>query len=142
MAEPLIFGSPQPDIQFTERRAAYVVIFNDASEVARVKGRQKHFLPGGGSLAGEGAEETAIREVQEELARSVRLTRGLGDAIQYFYSAADDRHYKRLAAFFAGEFTNEQRSGGTGEPELYWLPFKEADPACFHACHAWAIRQG
>jgi len=91
-----------------------VVIINDDGEVAMVKGQQKHFLPGGGSVAGEAAEETAIREVQEELARSVRLTRRLGDAIQYFYSAADDRHYKMLAAFFAGEFTNEPRDG-TGE---------------------------
>ncbi len=140
MAEMLIFGSPQPDIQYTERRAAYVVIINEEGEVAMVKGRQKHYLPGGGSLAGEAAEETAIRELQEELARSVRLTRRLGDAIQHFYSAADDRHYKMPAAFFAGEFTNEPRSGGTGEHELYWLPVKEA--ACFHACHAWAIRQG
>ncbi len=141
MAETLIFGSPEPDVQYTERRAAYVVIINDEGEVAMVRGRQKHFLPGGGSLSGEAPEDTAIREVHEELARSVRLIRKLGEAIQCFYSTADDRHYKMLAVFFAGEFTNEP-CDGTGEHELYWLPIKEAELACFHACHAWAVRQG
>ena len=141
MAETLTFGSPEPGIQYTERRAAYVLIINDNVEVAMVKGRRKHFLPGGGSLPGEAPEDTAIREVREELARSVRLVRALGEAIQYFYSTADDRHYKMLASFFAGEFTDEP-GADTGEHELYWLPTEEAEQSCFHACHAWAVRQG
>jgi 8-oxo-dGTP diphosphatase len=139
MAKALIFGSPEPDVQYTERRAAYVVVITDDGKVAVVKGLQKHFLPGGGSLPGEAPEETALREVYEELARGVRLTHNLGDAIQYFYSAADDRHYKMLATFFAGEFTGEPSGGG--EHELGWLPITEAERACFHACHAWAVRQ-
>ncbi len=141
MDETLIFGSPEPNVQYIERRAAYVVIINDDGEVAMVRGRQKHFLPGGGSLPGETPEDNAIREGHEELARNVRLIRKLGEAIQYFYSAADDRHYKMPAAFFAGEFTDEP-CDGTGEHELYWLPITEAEQACFHACHAWAVRQG
>lgn len=140
MAKALIFGSPESNVQYAERRAAYVVIVTDDGKVAMVKGREKHFLPGGGSLPGEAPEETALREVEEELARSVRLIRTLCDAIQYFYSAADDRHYKMLATFFAGEFTGEPRGSG-GEHELHWLPISEAEQACFHPCHAWAVSQ-
>jgi 8-oxo-dGTP pyrophosphatase MutT (NUDIX family) len=140
MTETLIFGSPEPNVQYTERRAAYVVIVTEDEEVAMVKSRRKHFLPGGGSLSGEAPEETIVREVSEELARSVRLIRKLGEAIQYFYSSADDRHYKMLAVFFAGEFTDEP-CVGMGEHELHWLPVREAEQSCFHACHAWAIRQ-
>jgi 8-oxo-dGTP pyrophosphatase MutT (NUDIX family) len=41
-----------------------------------VKGTSgKFFLPGGGSLPEETAEETVRREIREELARSVRLMR-------------------------------------------------------------------
>src|SRR5205823_3268316 len=109
-------------------------------EVAMVKGQQNYFLPGGGSWPGEAPEATVAREAHEELARGVRLLRQLGAVIQYFYSAADDRHYKMLATFFAGEFTTEG-CGGTGEHELAWLPITEAEQACFHACHAWAMRQ-
>ena len=139
MAETLIFGSPEPDVAYTERPAAYVVIIAD-SKVALVKGRQKYFLPGGGALAGEAPEATVVREVREELARGVRLTRRLGAALQYFYAAADERHYQMHAIFFAGEFTDEA-CGDTGEHELHWLPLAEVEQNCFHACHAWAVGQ-
>jgi 8-oxo-dGTP pyrophosphatase MutT (NUDIX family) len=138
MAETVIFGSQEPDVQYTKRRAAYLIVTNDGS-VATVKPRQKHFLPGGGSLPCEAPEDTIVREVREELARGVRLTRRIGEAVQYFYSAADERHYRMRATFFAGEFTHETRVG-TGEHELHWLPATEAEQAFFHACHAWAVR--
>ena len=140
MTETLIFGSAEPNGQYTERRAAYVVIITNGDKVATVEFRQRHFLPGGGSGPGEAPEDTVVREVREELARSVQLFCRIGEATQYFYSAADDQHYKLLATFFTGEFTDEA-CDGTGEHELHWLPIAEAEHACFHACHAWAIRQ-
>lgn len=140
MAETIIFGSTKPNVQYTERRAAYIVIVADDGKIAMVKDHQKYFLPGGGSAPNEAPEDTIIREAYEELARSVRLTRRIGEAIQYFYSSTDDHHYKMDATFFAGEFIDAS-SGGAGEHELEWLPVVEAERACFHACHAWAIRQ-
>ena len=140
MVEALIFGSPEPNVRYTERRAAYVVVVNDDRLVAMVESRQKYFLPGGGSLPGEAPEDTIAREVREELARGVRLARKIGEATQYFYSGADERHYVMRATFFAGAFTDESR-GGAREHELHWLPLNEAERACFHACHAWAARQ-
>jgi 8-oxo-dGTP pyrophosphatase MutT (NUDIX family) len=134
------FGAPAPGALYVERRAAYVVVRDDGGRVATVAPRQKHFLPGGGSLPGETAEETIIREVREELARGVRLTRRIGEAVQHFYSGADERHYKMLATFFAGEFTDEEH-GGECEHELRRLPAEDAARACFHECHAWAIAQ-
>lgn len=144
--EPHVFGPREPGVQYTQRLAAYVVVFNAGGEVAAVVGsRQKHFLPGGGSLPGEGPEQAITREVSEELGRGVRLTRSVGEALQYFYSEADERHYEMRATFFAGEFT--EGPGGAREPgacehELRWLPASEAEGAFFHACHAWAARRG
>lgn len=139
MAEALVFGSPKPDVQYKERRAAYIVIVVDG-RVATVKFRQKHFLPGGGSLPNETPEETIVREVAEELARRVRLTRRIGGAIQYFYADADDQYYKMLAVFFAGEF-EEEPCDDTGEHELSWLPVAEVEQFCFHPCHGWAVQE-
>jgi len=136
----VIFGSPEPNIQYTERRAAYVVIVGSDGKIAMVKGPQKYFLPGGGSLPDEKSGDTVAREVSEELARRVRLIRSLGEATQYFYSTDDDRHYKMRAAFFAGEFTDEPATEAA-EHELTWLAESEVEQACFHACHAWAVRQ-
>ena len=134
-----IFGVPDPNVQYSERRAAYVVVIRNA-KVAMVRSGQKHFLPGGGSMSGETPEDTVVREVHEELARRVRLVRSLGEATQYFYSNDDDRHYEMLATFFAGEFTDDVY-GGSGEHQLEWLWVTEIDQACFHECHAWAVRQ-
>jgi 8-oxo-dGTP diphosphatase len=136
--EPLIFGSPDPNVQYTDRRAAYVVVKRDGN-VAMVTSGAKHFLPGGGSLPGESPEETVGREVCEELGLRLRLLHGLGEATQYFYSSDDDRHYKMTAVFFAGQFTDEV-CGGTAEHQLDWLPVAEIARACFHECHAWAVR--
>ena len=140
MAEMIVFGSHEPNIRYIERRAAYVVIVSSGGNIAMVKGRQKYFLPGGGSLPDEATKETVAREVSEEFARSVRLIRGLGEATQYFYSTDDDQHYKMLATFFAGEFTDEA-TGDAAEHQLEWLAKTELEEACFHACHAWAVRQ-
>jgi 8-oxo-dGTP pyrophosphatase MutT (NUDIX family) len=141
MAETIVFGSPEPNIQYSERRAAYVVVVGGDGKIAMVKGPQKHFLPGGGSLPNEAPEDTVAREVSEELARSVRLVRSLGEVTQYFYSTDDDRHYKMRAAFFAGEFTDEPAADAAVH-ELSWLAETEVEQACFHACHAWAVSQG
>ena len=140
MAETIVFGSPEPSIRYTERRAAYVVIVSSDGNIAMVKGSQKYFLPGGGSLPDETPEKTVAREVSEELARSVRLIRSLGEATQYFYSIEDERHYKMHATFFVGEFSDEP-TADTTEHELSWLAEKEIEQACFHACHAWAVHQ-
>lgn len=148
MTGPPVFGSREPRVQYTERRAAYVVVISDGGEVAAVVGsRPSHFLPGGGSLPGEAPEETVAREVYEELGRGVRLKRKLGEAVQYFYSETDGRHYEMRATFFAGEFTEvarrvRERERGACEHELRWLPPSEAEGAFFHVCHAWAARLG
>ena len=139
MKEPHIFGSSQLGVQYTDRRAAYVVIIRDG-KVAMVRPKEKCFLPGGGSLPGEAPEDTVVREVREELARGIGLIRRIGEAVQYFYSSTDDRHYRMRAVFFAGEFTDDLCVGNR-EHELEWLPVTEAEDVCFHACHAWAVRQ-
>ena len=139
MTEELIFGSTEPNVLYTERRAAYLVVTHDGL-IAMIKSQHKHFLPGGGSLPGEAPENTVVREVHEELAQGVRLLSRIGEATQYFYSSTDDRHYKMLATFFVGKLLTVEYSG-KGEHELDWLPTAEALRSCFHECHAWAIRQ-
>ncbi|MDT4966868.1 MAG: 8-oxo-dGTP diphosphatase [Acidobacteriota bacterium] len=139
MTEERIFGSPELDVEYSDRSAAYVVI-SRRDEVAMVTAGAKYFLPGGRSLPGESPADTIRREVREELRREVRLLQSLGEVTQYFYAADDDRRYKMLAVFFVGEFTNEV-SVGDGEHQLRWVPIREVEQACFHQSHAWAVRR-
>ena len=78
--------------------------------------------------------------MREELARSVRLLRRIGDARQFFFAADDNSFYKMLGAVFLAEFPDEP--SGKGEHELLWLPLREAAGAFFHESHAWAAREG
>jgi 8-oxo-dGTP pyrophosphatase MutT (NUDIX family) len=96
-------------------------------------------LPGGGSLPGETPAETLAREVREELARSVRLVRKIGEATQFFHATSDNCYYEMQADFFLAELPDEP--AGQGEHDLIWLPLIDADQF-FHACHSWAVREG
>jgi 8-oxo-dGTP pyrophosphatase MutT (NUDIX family) len=125
---------------YTERRAAYGVILGENGTVAVVRGPSGRFwLPGGGSLPGESAEETLVREVREELGRGVRQIHRIGEATQFFYAATDDRHYQMAATFLRADFAEELNTGA--EHELCWLPLAQADTAFFHECHDWAVKQ-
>ena len=63
-----VFGFENPDIEYEPRPAAYAVITDRQGRIAAVKGtRVGYFLPGGGSLSDETAEQTVAHEVREEL---------------------------------------------------------------------------
>jgi 8-oxo-dGTP pyrophosphatase MutT (NUDIX family) len=132
-----VFGSRVDGATYQDRPAAYAVVKDAAGRVAVVQGNKDYFLPGGGALPGEMPEATIIREVREELGRSVRLIGKIGQAIQYFF--ADERHYRMHAVFYAVEFVGEPT--GIGEHQLHWLEPREFDRAAYHQCHAWAVRQ-
>lgn len=132
-----IFGTMNPALAYTPRRAAYVVITDAQGRVAAVKGKRHYFLPGGGSLPDETPEQTVVREGREELSRELCGLRLLGEALQYF--AADDTHYRMEAVFFTAEFAGE--ATGAGEHQLEWLDVAQTATGFFHQCHVWAIRQ-
>jgi 8-oxo-dGTP pyrophosphatase MutT (NUDIX family) len=103
-------------VAYAERRAAYAVVVV-AGMVAAVRGTSGLlFLPGGGSMPGEAPKDTIAREVREELARSVTVSRRIGEATQYFYAPVDDCYFKMSAAFFVAEFSC--LADGPGEHEL------------------------
>src|SRR5260370_42400575 len=117
MTDAVVFGAGLAGEQYTARPAAYAVGGSENGTVAAGRGASGMIgLPGGGSLAGESPEETVVREVREELARSVRLVRRIGEATQFFSAADDDCHYQMLGVFFFAEFPDEP--DGQGEHEL------------------------
>jgi 8-oxo-dGTP pyrophosphatase MutT (NUDIX family) len=127
------FGSPVPGVGHAARHAAYAVVHGRRGLVAAVRTSLGYFLPGGGALDGETLEETVMREVREELAREVRMTGEVVEAVQYF--AVDGHHFRMEAAFLGAEFAGGR--SGCSEHRLVWV---RADHArrFFHASHVWA----
>ncbi|GAF85507.1 unnamed protein product [marine sediment metagenome] len=132
-----IFGAAPAGVRCENRRAAYAVILDPDGRVAVVRERDRWFLPGGGSLAGESAEVTVLREIQEECGRRARILGKLGEAVQYFHDSR--RWYEMVAVFFQAELDRESTS--SPEYELVWLGQGEEGEGFFHPCHEWALSQ-
>jgi 8-oxo-dGTP diphosphatase len=147
-ATELLSGGAQDDgagahiagVTYEERLAAYAVIRNSAGAVAAVRGPAGYWLPGGGALPDETPDETVVREVREELGCALRVVGKIGEAVQYFFAAADDRYYAMPAVFFRAELG--EATLGPAESRICWLDLEGPKPLFFHACHDWAVRQG
>lgn len=136
----LTFGHCDPDVKYDDRRVAYAVVLRENTFAAVRSRRGGYFLPGGGAVAGEEAEQTVRREIREELACESRLLRCLGEVNQYFFSASDDKHYRMQVVFFTAELAEHNEVlHGLGEEPLVWLSVEQAHENLFHACHAWAV---
>jgi len=138
--DTVTFGVPVAGVTYEQRRAAYAVIRNSVGAVAAVHVPAGYWLPGGGMLPGETPEETVVREVREELGCPLHLVCKIGEAVQYFFAAAEGRYYAMQAVFFRAELVEGPR--GSAEYELCWLNVSPPGPWFFHACHDWAVRQG
>jgi hypothetical protein len=88
---------------------------------------------------GETPEETVVRVVREELGGTLRFIRKIGEAVQYFFAAAEGRYYAMQAVFFRAELV--EGPCGAAEYVLCWLDVSHSGPWFFHACHDWAVRQ-
>ena len=137
---PPTFGAPVAGVTYEQRCAAYAVIRNSEGAVAAVHVPAGYWLPGGGMLPGETSAETVVREVREELGGTLRLVRKIGEAVEYFFAAAEGRYYAMQAVFFQAELVEGSRSAA--EYEWRWLDVSHPGPWFFHACHDWAVCQG
>lgn len=136
MADNASFGTRAPKTNYTPRPAAYVVILNEANQVACVETTSGLFLPGGGIEAGEDPVAAVHREVAEECARSLEIIAELGAAVQFFRTAKG-KAYELQASFFLGRFG--PALDGPQEHPLHWLAATSLPPSIYHQCHAWAV---
>jgi 8-oxo-dGTP pyrophosphatase MutT (NUDIX family) len=89
-------------------------------------------LPKGLIAAGERADETALREVEEETGARGRLVQKLGD-VRYVYTWAGERVFK-VVSFYLLEYAGGQLGDVPPEhehevDEVRWLPLAEAPTA-------------
>jgi 8-oxo-dGTP diphosphatase len=131
------FGLENAAVVNKPRPAAYAVIIDNQGRIAAVKGKSHYFLPGGGSLAEETPEQTAMREVREELACELRIISQIGKAVQFFQ--ADGQNYRMEAVFFEGELIGVISE--TAEYELCWLDVGQIGEGFYHKCQVWAVKQ-
>lgn len=131
------FGECLPGIVYRDRPAAYAVILDAYRRVAAVRGASGlYFLPGGGLDPGETPEAGILREIREELGRTVTLGQKLDGAVQFFF--ADETRYRMEATFYTAELGPQ--TGDPAEYPLHWLNLEAVEQGFFHECQKWAVR--
>src|SRR5262244_3764200 len=124
-----VFGTQVDGHTYHARRAVYAVIRDRKGRVAAVRYRGNLFLPGGGIEAGETPEQALVREVEEECAQHLHIVEKIGEALQYFYAASEDKYFAMHAVFYAGTFLGHM-PGQAALPFVWVLP--DAKAQFFH----------
>lgn len=107
-------------------KLAWIEIIDRKILVARSKGKDAFYIPGGKREAGENDQEALIREIEEEL--SVTLH---SDSLKYYgtFSAQAHGHSEGIVVqmtCYEGSYEGELKAAAEIE-EVAWLPFEEMD---------------
>ena len=137
---PLSFGTPPGKGSVIVRPSAYAVVTNARGEIAIVQAKEGILLPGGGVDTNESPEVAAVREVAEECALQVTITRDLGQAIQFVTSTEKGATFEKRSRFVSARVQSPIR-GATPEHPTSWLNACDALKTVTYESHAWAIRR-
>lgn len=94
--------------------------------IAKDAGYQKWVLPKGLIGKGESAEETAVREVEEEGGVRARIVAPLGDPETYVYTARGMRVFKEVHYFLMTYETGSVESHDHEMEAVKWVSFAQA----------------
>lgn len=142
MNEP-VFGEVPSESIAHPRRAAYLIATDELGRFAVVEGLKngprRYWLPGGGCEGDESPEQTVEREVAEELGRRVSATHRFAEAVQVFYSEANQCWFRSNMTFLSGSLGN--RLGRKPEHDLTWLDPARMTRAMYHSAQVWAVEE-
>ncbi len=133
------FGAVDPDVYYTTRPSAYVVIRDATQRVAAVRAPQGLFLPGGGIEPGETPHDAALRETMEETGLMVEISSTLGVATEFVWAKEDTpTGWVKPSTFFRA-FVIEAGSSSEPDHDLVWVTQGEAEAGLNHESHVWAV---
>ncbi|MBO3699024.1 NUDIX domain-containing protein [Roseivirga sp. E12] len=107
-------------------KLAWIEIIDKKILVARSKGKEAFYIPGGKRESGENDQQALIREIEEEL--SVTLKE---ESLKYYgtFSAQAHGHAEGIVVqmtCYQGNHDGELQAAAEIE-EMAWLPFEEMD---------------
>lgn len=133
------FGEKEAGCAYRMRPGAYAVLLDARRQIAVVKTRLGYFLPGGGAAPGETPEETLYREVREECGYAVRISRRLGEAIEYVCAPEEGLYFQKQSLFFEAQIGDHVGKSAEDHHELLWMTPAEAAEKLTHRSQAWAV---
>jgi len=134
------FGTREPNKKYRDRPGAYGLIVNGGHVlVLEVEG--KHFLPGGGSNANEGPEETLRREILEETGHAIDIQSKVAEAAQYLFSLREQSYYKKIGHFYKCSLLHQQTRPVDVSHVMEWMEPSQAVERLTYEFQSWVVGQ-
>ena len=94
--------------------------------ISKHSGYHKWVLPKGLVEKGESLEETAVREVIEEVGVTAKIVSKLGEPEEYVYTLHGDRIFKKVYYFLMEYVSGSEADHDFEMEEVKWVGFDEA----------------
>jgi 8-oxo-dGTP diphosphatase len=133
------FGNRKTGVQYSIRPSAYIVIQDEAGNIATTRSPHGHFLPGGGIDPGESAQLAAVREAHEECGFIIANLQHLCDATEFVHSLKYQTHYEKRSTFFTADIVSLTAATEPSH-QLLWLSLEEALRQLTHESHSYAVK--
>lgn len=94
--------------------------------ISKHSGYHKWVLPKGLVEAGESLEQTAVREVEEEVGVKAKIIESLGDPEEYVYVLNGERIFKQVYYYLMEYVGGSEAEHDFEMEEVKWVDFKTA----------------
>jgi 8-oxo-dGTP pyrophosphatase MutT (NUDIX family) len=94
--------------------------------ICKASGYHRWVLPKGMVNQGETLEQTALREVEEEVGVRARIIEALGEPEKYVFTAQGTRIFKRVYYFLMEFESGDEQKHDHEMEEVRWIPLTEA----------------
>ncbi len=138
MSAPLFVDAPAEGTPWRSRRCAYLVLRDPEGRIAAVRAPLGLLLPGGGAEPGESSEQTARRELLEELGLTAGPLTRCATASEWW--SRRDRWLRFDGEFLTGP-VGEEVGPGEDDHELLWLQPEDAVARLSRRAHVHAVQE-
>lgn len=136
-----IFGDHNTLLALPDRPGAYAIIKNANNQIAIMKTRFGHHLPGGGQEKNETLTETIQRELLEETGHAISMDSYVGQASQICKQSNSDKYFRKVGNFYIAQLLNFEQAPTEVTHKLIWMSPNEACNYLTYDFQKWAIEQ-
>ena len=125
-----IICEKQPQVEYTERKCAYAIIYDDEGNIA-IANDGKYFFFGGGTEENETALQTLEREIIEETGYTLKEVAPLESLISYEYNSSRG-NLKIVATIYTAKFDKKITEPIEKDHQILWGKPEEFIDIMYH----------